>query len=134
KALLEYLLPPQASQRMVTGSANATSGLVTPLPRQTGQAPIELKLNNPAGCPVSLEKMFRIASIIPIYVASVERLEIPIMPCPTMIASGYVFGNASNISELFPEPDTPQMETKTLLGILTLNSFKLLLLALLIVK
>src|SRR5690625_5131763 len=102
---------------MVTGSANATSDLVTPLPRQTGQAPIELKLNNPAGYPVSLEKMYRIASIIAIYVASVERLEIPIMPCATMSASGYVLGNASNVSEHFPEPDTSQMETKTLLGI-----------------
>ena len=62
--------------------------LMTPFPLQTGHAPKELKLNKPAGCPVSFENMERISSIIPIYVASVERLEIPILPCPTMMVSG----------------------------------------------
>ena len=42
--------------------------------------------------------------------------------------------NASNIKELLPEPDTPHIETKTFLGIFTLIFFKLLLLALFIVK
>src|SRR3954471_22634953 len=98
---------------MVTGSANATSGVMTPFPLQTGHAPKELKLNNPAGCPVAFENAVRMSSIIPIYVAMVERLEIPMPPCPTVMDSGYLSLNASNIKELLPEPDTPQTETKT---------------------
>src|SRR5690625_2513309 len=84
----EYLFLLHASHGIVTGSANATSGVVTPFPLQTGHAPKELKLNKPAGCPVSFENMKRISSMIPIYVASVERLEIPILLCPTMMVSG----------------------------------------------
>src|SRR5699024_2092459 len=130
----EYLVPLHASHGIVTGSANATSGFVTPFPLQNGHAPKELKLNKPAGCPVLPENIARISSMIPIYVASVERLEIPILPCPTIIVSGYFSGNASNISELLPEPDTPHIETKTFLGIVTFIFFKLLLLAFFIVK
>src|SRR5699024_8767533 len=116
-----------ASHEIVTGSAKATSGVITPFPLHTGQAPKELKLNKPAGCPVCFENILRISSIIPIYVARVERLEIPILPCPTIIVSGYFSGNASNINELLPEPDTPHTETKAFLGIFTLIFFKLLL-------
>src|SRR5690606_12817307 len=101
---------------MVTGSANATSGVKIPFPLQTGHAPKELNVNKPAGCPVSFEKIERISSIIPIYVASVERVEIPILAWSTLIVSGYLSMNAPNINELFPEPETPQIETNIFLG------------------
>ena len=104
--------------------------LVTPFPWQTGHAPKELKLNKPDRCPVYFDNMVRISSMIPIYVASVERLEIPMLPWPTMMVSGYFFVKAPNIKELLPEADTPQIETKTFLGIFTVIFFKLLLLAL----
>src|SRR5699024_5677778 len=130
----EYLVPAHASHCTVTGSANATSGVVTPFPLQTGHAPKELKVNNPAGCPVFLANMERILSMIPIYVANVERLEIPILFCPTIMVSGYLSGNSSNIKVLLPEPDTPQIETKIFLGIAKLIFFKLFVVALSIIK
>src|SRR5690625_7553967 len=95
----ENLVPLHASHKIVTGSANATSGVVTPFPLQTGHAPKELKLNRPAGCPVSFENRERISSMIPIYVASVEWLEIPILPCPSMMVPAQLSGNASNLQE-----------------------------------
>src|SRR5699024_12490891 len=65
KASSEYFNPPHASHGIVTGSAKATSGVVTPFPSQIGQAPKELKLNKPAGRPVCFEKIARISSMIP---------------------------------------------------------------------
>src|SRR5690625_2905601 len=66
RASSEYLVPPHASHEMDTRSANATYGVVTPFPLQTGQAPKELKVKRPTGCSVSFENIERISSIIPI--------------------------------------------------------------------
>src|SRR5690606_41458658 len=94
----------------------------------------ELNVNKPAGCLVSFEKIERISSIIRIYVACVERVEIPILSWSTMIVSGYLSMTAPNINELFPVPETPQIETNIFLGMFTLMFFKLLWFAFFIVK
>src|SRR5699024_12451830 len=109
---------------IVTGSANATSGVVTPFPLQTGHAPKELKLNKPAGCPVLTENMERISSMIPIYVASVERLEIPILPCPTIMVSGELSEKASRVKGLFHTPDKPHIQPKAIPRLFSLLQFK----------
>src|SRR5699024_6526602 len=98
---------------------------MTPLPLQVGHAPIELKLKRPAGCPVSFEKIVRMLSMMPIYVANVERVETPILAWLTVIVSGSRSLKAFIIKELLPEPETPQIETKQFLGISMLIFFKL---------
>src|SRR5699024_9903616 len=107
------------------GSAKARSGFIIHFPLQLGQAPIELKLNMPAACFVPLAMIRRISSIIPMYVARVERLEIPILSCPIQIVSGYLSKNSPNIKLLLPDPDTPHIDTNACWGILILIFFKL---------
>lgn len=58
-----------------------------PRPSQVPQAPEELKLNKPGSAPVSCAKIFRTVSMIPRYVAGVDRAEIPIDDWSTATAS-----------------------------------------------
>ncbi len=78
------------------------------MPRLAGaaNAPDELKLKNPASAPVSRAKIFRTVSMIPRYVAGVDRAETPIEDWSTTTASGWA-AISSATSVLLPDPATP---------------------------
>ena len=112
---------------MATGSANATSGKISPFPLHTGHAPLELKLNHCTLTPFSLANNLRISSITPVYVAGVERADVPIGFWSMTMQSGYRSTNSCRIRLLLPEPATPVTAVRIPLGISTDTSFKLFL-------
>src|SRR4029453_2279567 len=99
-------LPPQISHGDFTLSKKERSVYTTPRPPQFSQAPLELKLNRPASTLLALAKALRTSSIMPVYVAGLEREETPTADWSIRIASGYWLMKASFISELLPEPAT----------------------------
>src|SRR5690554_2670940 len=118
--------PRHTSQGDFTLSKNERSVYTTPRPWQFSQAPLELKLNRPASTPFALAKALRTSSIMPVYVAGLEREETPTADWSTRIASGYWRMNASMINELLPEPATPVTTVSTPTGIFTLTFLRLL--------
>lgn len=73
RASLLYRLPSQASQTVTTGSINTSSVTITPLPPQTGHAPLLLKENSPASTWFAAAMVLRISSKTPKNVTGVER-------------------------------------------------------------
>src|SRR6266508_7035892 len=100
-------LPPQISHGDFTLSKKDRSTYSTPRPPQFSQAPLELKLNRPASTLLALAKALRTSSIIPVYVAGLEREDTPSADWSIRMASGKSETKASLINELLPEPATP---------------------------
>src|SRR6185437_11388994 len=101
----------------------------TPSPWQFSQAPFELKLNSDGLTLLTLAKVFRISSRIPVYVAGFDRLLAPTGDWSTTIASGCCGRNDWWISELFPDPATPVTTVSTPVGMSTRTFCRLLALA-----
>ncbi len=97
---------------------------MTPRPSQVPQAPFELKLKKPASAPVSRAKIFRTVSMIPRYVAGVDRPEIPIDDWSTTTASSWPAVNSAT-RVLFPDPATPVTAVSTPAGNRTVTSRRL---------
>ncbi len=97
---------------------------MTPRPSQPPQAPVELKLKSPGSVPVSRAKILRTVSIIPTYVAGVDRAEIPMADWSTTTAPGCAAVNSAT-SVLFPDPATPVTTVSTPVGNSTVTSRRL---------
>src|SRR5512132_96661 len=70
-------LPRQTSQGDFTVSKKERSVYTTPKPWQFSQAPFELKLNRPASTLLALANALRTSSMMPVYVAGLEREDAP---------------------------------------------------------
>ena len=92
---------------------------------QFSQAPFELKLNSPASTLLACANAFRMSSITPVYVAGLERVDVPTADWSITIASGCSGRNTSSISELLPEPATPVTTVRTAVGMSTSTSLRL---------
>src|SRR5579859_1624610 len=79
---------------------------------------------------LTLAKVLRTSSMIPVYVAGFERLEMPTGDWSITIVSGCCCKKAWWMSELLPDPATPVITVRTPVGISTLTFCRLLALAL----
>src|SRR6266545_5263575 len=125
-------LPPQISHGDFTLSKKDRSVYTTPKPWQFSQAPLELKLNRPASTLLALAKALRTSSIMPVYVAGLEREDTPTADWSITIASGCWCWKTSLMRELLPEPATPVTTVNTPVGMFTLTFCRLLIFAFLI--
>src|SRR5205085_6863301 len=79
---------------------------------------------------LTLAKVFRTSSMIPVYVAGFERLEMPTGDWSITIASGCCGRKVWWMSELLPDPATPATTVRTPVGISPLTVCRLWALAL----
>src|SRR5215216_3752887 len=106
-------LPPHVSQGDLTLSKKERSVYTTPKPWQFSQAPFELKLNKPALTLLADANALRTSSMMPVYVAGLERVETPTGDWSITTASGCWRRKTWLMSELLPEPATPLITVST---------------------
>src|SRR3989344_3895585 len=128
-ALSVYRFPSHLSQATLILSRKCISISLYPSPLHSGHAPEELKLNMLGETSFSLAKSFLISSKIPMYVAGLERDDLPTPDWSISIVS-FSLQKTSTINELLPDPATPVTQTNMPFGTSTDTFFKLWVLAL----
>src|SRR6185295_14261994 len=110
---------------LTTSAMNPRLVYVLPRPLQFGQAPSEFALNSAGLTPFAFANADRMGSRTPVYVAGFERREPRMVDWSMTVTDGSVRGRQPWISELLPEPATPDTATSTPSGTSTETSLRL---------